>query len=623
MEEPAVVNKAGMAGCRSPMGIASERAVSVQTRSNNAILQEYMRSRSFKAPIALPLRDGQMGEELLLGDEVSASNLCIGDIIEILRDGLVVLRLVITSPRRPCSKVDLAFGATYTRHGVRAYAASNGLAGFFCSVVHTGTVMKGDLVRVKAGPHSAWTLERVSQMMYGHPVAVMKYSARGIYREEWGGSQGELVELADIQVLAVHEWREELFKLLDRRPIGRYKNGSAVGSTMMATFACLPGSLVQRTAAMLMEWKMRKRAAAASKLPVISRAELAKHCTRNDLWMSIHGRVYDLTSFAPTHPGGATLLMEHAGADGSEAFDAQHNEKVLSRVRLVGRLEAPVKAHSMDEDEGAHRASFECTFGAGPAPTALQWMARAFPTHTLYECPVIASHELCSDVSFDSGSVVRLELACAGRTVENTQATLRYEGADNLGVCCDNGRDLAFRVATALSLDFDAVFTVLPIDKSRGGGGVAPLPTPCTVEFALRYHIDLRKPLPQPLLHLLAVHATAPAESTRLLHLSSAAGKDEYAAYVQRDGRGLADLLADFPSSKPPFSALLEVAPRLTARYYTISSSPLCEPTSVHLTIKVASPKLYMRVYENRLLIQSAFSVCFSGTARTDEECRS
>ena len=208
-----------------------------------------------------------MGEELLLGEEVCASNLCIGDSIEIVRDGRVVLSLAITSPRRPCSKVDLAFGATYTRHGVRAHAASNGLAGFFCSVVHAGNVMKGDLVQVKFGPHSMWTLERVSQMMYGHPIAVMKYSARGIYREEWAGTHRELVELADIEELAVHEWREELFKLLGRRPIGRYENGSTVGLAMMATFAYLPGSLVQRAAAILMERKVRKRATAACKLP--------------------------------------------------------------------------------------------------------------------------------------------------------------------------------------------------------------------------------------------------------------------------------------------------------------------------------------------------------------------
>ena len=55
----------------------------------------------------------------------------------------------------------------------------------------------------------------------------------------------------------------------------------------------------------------------------------------------------------------------------------------------------------------------------------------------------------------------------------------------------------------------------------------------------------------------------------------------------QHDGRGLAELLEAFPSAQPPWVALLELVPKLSPRYYTISSSPAAATDTVHLTVKV------------------------------------
>lgn len=38
----------------------------------------------------------------------------------------------------------------------------------------------------------------------------------------------------------------------------------------------------------------------------VSASEVLKHSSEKDCWMVVNGNVYDLTNFAPNHPGGET-----------------------------------------------------------------------------------------------------------------------------------------------------------------------------------------------------------------------------------------------------------------------------------------------------------------------------
>lgn len=64
-------------------------------------------------------------------------------------------------------------------------------------------------------------------------------------------------------------------------------------------------------------------------LPTISLEELAKHNTEKDIWVAIHGVVYDFTDFAHEHPAGFDSIFDLAGKDGTEAFSAVHNQGML------------------------------------------------------------------------------------------------------------------------------------------------------------------------------------------------------------------------------------------------------------------------------------------------------
>ena len=61
----------------------------------------------------------------------------------------------------------------------------------------------------------------------------------------------------------------------------------------------------------------------------ISALEVGQHNSAQDCWLVINGRVYNVTGFAPGHPGGAGLLLQYAGRDASEGFNAAHSPAIL------------------------------------------------------------------------------------------------------------------------------------------------------------------------------------------------------------------------------------------------------------------------------------------------------
>jgi acyl-lipid Delta6-acetylenase / acyl-lipid (9-3)-desaturase len=56
----------------------------------------------------------------------------------------------------------------------------------------------------------------------------------------------------------------------------------------------------------------------------ITTAELRQHNTPSDLWISIQGKVYDVTGWLKDHPGGDLPLLNLAGQDVTDAFVAYH-----------------------------------------------------------------------------------------------------------------------------------------------------------------------------------------------------------------------------------------------------------------------------------------------------------
>ncbi|KAL4801384.1 hypothetical protein BDV18DRAFT_165053 [Aspergillus unguis] len=74
--------------------------------------------------------------------------------------------------------------------------------------------------------------------------------------------------------------------------------------------------------------------------------DVASHNTRDDLWVTIHGKVYNITPYVRDHPGGADVLIEAAGSDATEAYeDVGHSEDAdeILQTYLIGTLKGAQK----------------------------------------------------------------------------------------------------------------------------------------------------------------------------------------------------------------------------------------------------------------------------------------
>ena len=76
-------------------------------------------------------------------------------------------------------------------------------------------------------------------------------------------------------------------------------------------------------------------------LNAFTKAQVAEHNSSKSLWVIIHGKVYDLTKFFQTHPGGEEVLLGAAGTDATVDYDkADHSMDAKDYMTdyLIGKI---------------------------------------------------------------------------------------------------------------------------------------------------------------------------------------------------------------------------------------------------------------------------------------------
>jgi sulfite reductase alpha subunit-like flavoprotein len=113
-------------------------------------------------------------------------------------------------------------------------------------------------------------------------------------------------------------------------------------------------------------------------------------------------------------------------------------------------------------------------------------------------------------------------------------------------------------------------------ENGRSGGAPPPPPPPSITLPATDLVSGVlalsSTPPRRTCVQLLAAWAADAKEADRLAHLASADGRDDLHRYAVAERRGLASILADFPSVRPPLAWLLALGPRLQPRRFSLAS---------------------------------------------------
>ena len=84
--------------------------------------------------------------------------------------------------------------------------------------------------------------------------------------------------------------------------------------------------------------------------------EIARHASVHDAWISLHGKVYNITPYLHYHPGGVDIFKPCLGGDASALFDKYHrwvNTQGLIGVLQLGYLDESSKKGDSGMDAAA------------------------------------------------------------------------------------------------------------------------------------------------------------------------------------------------------------------------------------------------------------------------------
>ncbi|KAI1827691.1 cytochrome b5-like heme/steroid binding domain-containing protein [Xylaria intraflava] len=98
--------------------------------------------------------------------------------------------------------------------------------------------------------------------------------------------------------------------------------------------------------------------------PVYTLQQVSEHRSLDDLWITIRGKVYDVSGYLEEHPGGKDVLLQVSGTDATEDFDfVDHSDDAKDTLSglEIGRLAGYV--HKPSDKEAKALASARYTVG--------------------------------------------------------------------------------------------------------------------------------------------------------------------------------------------------------------------------------------------------------------------
>ena len=94
-------------------------------------------------------------------------------------------------------------------------------------------------------------------------------------------------------------------------------------------------------------------------MALINGTEISKHRTQESCWIVIHDKVYDVTSFLPSHPGGANILLRASGRDATEDYESVHNPEIIAETLPPSSYLGDVESGTLGKPEQQQSSACE------------------------------------------------------------------------------------------------------------------------------------------------------------------------------------------------------------------------------------------------------------------------
>ncbi|KAF2438250.1 cytochrome b5 [Karstenula rhodostoma CBS 690.94] len=106
-------------------------------------------------------------------------------------------------------------------------------------------------------------------------------------------------------------------------------------------------------------------------------SDVSEHSTKKDLYIVVHDKVYNASSFVDEHPGGEEVLLDVGGQDSTEAFeDVGHSDE--AREILEGLLVGTLKRQDGDPKPKSYAQANASVANADGASTSIGLYAVVF-----------------------------------------------------------------------------------------------------------------------------------------------------------------------------------------------------------------------------------------------------
>ncbi|QLG70507.1 hypothetical protein HG535_0A04470 [Zygotorulaspora mrakii] len=195
-----------------------------------------------------------------------------------------------------------------------------------------------------------------------------------------------------------------------------------------------------------------------------------------------------------------------------------------------------------------------------------------YDLHQPFVAPVVKSFELCKGK----------ERSCIHTEIDISGSNMKYSTGDHAGVWPSNADEKVKDFLDIFNLDPETIFDLSPLDSTIK----VPFPTPTTIGAAARHYMEITGPVSRQTFGLF--EQFAPNEDIKAKIAELANDKSAFAKEIHGKYYNLADALKELSGEnkwdKVSFVFLIETIPRLQPRYYSISSSSLCEKQTIHVT---------------------------------------